>query len=662
MKLAYRKDIDGLRAIAVLAVLFFHAEIPGFSGGFVGVDIFFVISGYLITSILLQDLRDGNFSIARFYERRIKRIFPALFPVILFTIIMGAWIYEPETFKDLGKSVVATTLFYSNVHFLNGVGYFDTPSLEKPLLHTWSLAVEEQFYIFFPLFLLLVHRYFKQQYFLPILVLALTSLLMSIWGVYEKPEAAFYLVHTRAWELLAGSLLAMGIFRKPALSSTRIALSLVGLVLIGYSIATYSHSTPFPGLYAIPPVLGAALIIYSESGESSYIMKILGSKPLVFIGLISYSLYLWHWVFIALSRYILLRGFQLHESLAVIAVSFIFSIISWRYIEQPFRGQRSILSERRAVFLFAIVLISVVAMSGEYIRRQDGMPYRYPEAQALELSNSISKYCRRDAIATVDGAKVFKIGSDNTKPSFLLWGDSHAERLMPSLYEMGCKHGKSGYAITRGEHPPLLGIKIFNGRNYDENASGFNDAVLSFVESHPEVRTVILAGIWGRYANGHRYRETASTVDLIDTKEPNVPYSNLVLLRKGLFRTVNSLHKIGRKVIIVNDVPELGVSARHKYWISSVVFAGNHLGHHFSDELPSRSDYALWNRGVDRIMNDLALLDNVSILHAEESFFSQEGRVLMIADGVLLYDDADHLSSYGAHFIASVFNDLFTEI
>ncbi|ANT64619.1 acyltransferase family protein [Prosthecochloris sp. CIB 2401] len=266
MPLKYRADIDGLRAIAVLAVLFFHTGVPGFSGGFVGVDIFFVISGFLITSIILKDIKEEKFSIARFYERRIRRIFPALFPVIAFTLVVGAFIFDATAFKELGQSITATTIFSSNILFWLKAGYFDTASLQKPLLHTWSLAVEEQFYIFFPLALVFINRFLNGRYLCWIIVASTLSLVASIYGVYHYPSPTFYLVHTRAWELLLGSILALGVLPSPTSSFLRNILSIAGLGLIVYSVGFYTEATLFPGYNAIAPVMGAWLIIYSNRG------------------------------------------------------------------------------------------------------------------------------------------------------------------------------------------------------------------------------------------------------------------------------------------------------------------------------------------------------------------------------------------------------------
>ena len=262
----YRADIDGLRAIAVLSVIFFHTGIPGFSGGFVGVDVFFVISGYLITSIILKDIQSGQFSIARFYERRIRRIFPALFPVISFTLVVATFLFDPISFESFGKSITATTIFGSNILFWRESGYFDASAITKPLLHTWSLAVEEQFYIFFPLLLIAINRFSKNRYFQWILGICVFSLLTSIYGVYTHQVATFYLVPTRAWELLFGSLLSLGVIPELKSNVHRNIVSIIGLGLIIFSVGFYNESTLFPGISAMAPVMGSSFIIYSGMG------------------------------------------------------------------------------------------------------------------------------------------------------------------------------------------------------------------------------------------------------------------------------------------------------------------------------------------------------------------------------------------------------------
>jgi peptidoglycan/LPS O-acetylase OafA/YrhL len=295
--LQYRADIDGLRAIAVGSVVLFHAGVPGFAGGFVGVDIFFVISGFLITKIIRDSLQEDRFSLADFYDRRIRRIFPALFAVYLVTYVLGLILLMPGDLKALAKSLLSSAAFGANFHFYGNVGYFDAPAITKPLLHTWSLSVEEQFYVLWPLAMIALARFVKLRYWLPILLCSLVlSLAYAEWEVWrDNASAAFYMPHARAWELITGALLAIALPRLAFGRRLCEAMVALGLVLIAASIALLSEDRDFPGLNAVFPCLGAALIIAAGARGPTAVSRLLSNKPMVFLGLISYSLYLWHW-------------------------------------------------------------------------------------------------------------------------------------------------------------------------------------------------------------------------------------------------------------------------------------------------------------------------------------------------------------------------------
>ena len=287
---SYRRDIDGLRALAVLPVLLFHAKL-GCPGGFVGVDVFFVISGFLISSLILKELDDGTFSLITFWERRIRRILPALTVVVLTCLVAGWILYLPEDFEMLGKSVIAQATLLSNVFFyrqgLVGGGYFAAASDTKTLLHTWSLAVEEQFYLLFPLLLLFLARY-RRLFLAPTIAgLVVVSLVLSIVGSYSYPQATFYLLPARAWELLLGSLLTLMRGRFALGGLLRETAGWFGISLVGYAMLFYGVDTRFPGAAAISPCLGAALIIFSSESRLSFVGRILSIKPVVFVGLIS---------------------------------------------------------------------------------------------------------------------------------------------------------------------------------------------------------------------------------------------------------------------------------------------------------------------------------------------------------------------------------------
>ena len=324
----YRADLDGLRAVAVMAVVLFHAGISQISGGFVGVDVFFVISGYLITGLILNDMAQGRFSIASFYERRARRILPALFTVLFAASVATCGLLMPDRARAFGQSLIATVFFSSNILFSHQSGYFQAPEV-KPLLHTWSLAVEEQFYIIYPLFLFVVRRYLSRRYFLSLFPVFVLSLAFCIWSVSVHRSTAFFLGPARAWELLLGGLLAIPLI--PPLLHRVMAnvLGFLGLALLVYSFVRLSGALPFPGVNALYPTLGAALIIYSGTASGTIVARGLSAKPIVFVGLISYSLYLWHWIIFIFVKVYLVRPLTHREVAAEIAVCIFIASFSW---------------------------------------------------------------------------------------------------------------------------------------------------------------------------------------------------------------------------------------------------------------------------------------------------------------------------------------------
>ena len=334
---SYRPDIDGLRALAILPVLFFHAGLGLFEGGYVGVDVFFVISGFLITRIIYGEIVAGNFSILKFYERRARRILPALFAVCLFSFVMAWWLFVPLDFKDFSRSLAAAMLFASNILFMDETGYFAAPSEIKPLLHTWSLAVEEQYYIVFPLLLAVAARFFKAYIGMFVILLLATSFVACVWATGYRPVYAFFLSPTRAWELLIGSVLAVGVL--PVIDNRQMlnGLSVLGLGLVLGSIFLFSADTSFPGWQAAIPCIGAGLLIYVNGSGETIGARILSFKPFVWSGLISYSLYLWHWPLIVFAKYH--SGGELPSAAlwGLIGLSVVAAALSWKFIEQPFR-------------------------------------------------------------------------------------------------------------------------------------------------------------------------------------------------------------------------------------------------------------------------------------------------------------------------------------
>jgi peptidoglycan/LPS O-acetylase OafA/YrhL len=378
--LTYRADIDGLRAVAVLLVVACHIGIYKCRGGFVGVDVFFVISGYLISSVILSEIAASRFSLFSFYERRIRRIVPALVVMLFATSLLAYRYLLPVELEDFAKSLVAAIFSQSNFYFWSQSGYFDAPAALKPLLHTWSLAVEEQFYIFFPLFLLAVRRFFPARLRVSIIAVAILSFAASVLGAYKYPSSTFYLAPTRAWELLLGTILSLKILPQISGALQRNVSTLFGAASILFAAISFSSSTPFPGFAALAPCLGAALIIAGGETGASLVGRALSSKPVVFVGLISYSLYLWHWPIIVFQKIgtLLVSGVSDRVGgLVSFAVSFVIATLSWRFVELPFRSGRFKLS---GAPLFNTALASSVAVAGlaVWMLVSHGLPNRFP--------------------------------------------------------------------------------------------------------------------------------------------------------------------------------------------------------------------------------------------------------------------------------------------
>ena len=437
MAIQYIPEIDGLRALAVIAVVLFHAGIRVFSGGFIGVDIFFVISGYLITTIILSDINSGTFVVSNFYEKRARRIVPALSVVMLFCIPFSWFLLTPADLERFSQSLIAVSLFSSNIFFYLTSGYFDLATELKPLIHTWSLAVEEQFYFIFPLILLLINKYNGRL----ILLFAFLSFGVAEWGNFFNNPATelsfkFYLLPARAWELLIGSLIAVNnpqrIFDKKNKILHEFAGAL-GMLLIGYSIFFFNSDTPFPSVYALVPTIGSGLIILYAT-EKTFTGRILGGKLLSGIGLISYSAYLWHQPLFAFAKYTSYEEPRSYLIYFLIPTTFFIGWISWKYIEIPFRNKQFISKKWIFIFtatsiLFFIILGCIGLYSKGFLNKYEGKDKILAEAQYT------NQYIAHSRIFNEYNYKNFK-HSDSRKKIVII-GDSFAEDLVNSLHESG---------------------------------------------------------------------------------------------------------------------------------------------------------------------------------------------------------------------------------
>lgn len=501
----YRPEIDGLRAVAVLPVIFFHAGFDLFSGGYVGVDVFFVISGYLITTIIIGDLQAGKFSISRFYERRVLRILPALFTVIFVCLPFAYFWMLPSQLKDFAQSIVAVVFFSSNILFWREDGYFEASADLKPLLHTWSLAVEEQYYLIFPVLLMVMWRFGRTRLFWSIVAIAIASLLLAEWGWRNRPVANFYLAPTRAWELVAGSICALFIFTGSPRKSN--ALSAVGLALIVFSIFVYDEATPSPSIYLLVPVLGAALIIIYAS-KDTLVAKFLSRPLFVGIGLVSYSAYLWHQPVFAFARIGSLAEPSRYFMATLAIAVFFLAWVTWKYVEQPFRRREFVMVRTRArVFLSSLAVGSVLVVAGLVTSASDGFPQRIGSSEEfladldrLELRRECFGFDHRDIGVAKDW--FCEAGARETySSSIAVIGDSHALSYFDPLDRWGAQNGVRFLFNGVTNCPPLIDtfVRRYDARGRDcaaRNASIFSNEALDAVDA------VVLIARWTYYGVG----------------------------------------------------------------------------------------------------------------------------------------------------------------
>ncbi len=475
----YRAEIDGLRALAVLPVIFFHAGFDWFKGGFVGVDVFFVISGYLITTIIISEISYGNFSLINFYERRARRILPALFFVMAACIPFSILWLSPSYLKDFGQSLIAVSTFSSNFLFWWESGYFDTAAELKPLLHTWSLAIEEQFYILFPLILILSVYFGMSRILFFLSIIFLLSLALTFWGMNKSLSASFYLLPTRGWELLAGSFTAFYLNNRELkiFNLLKEILSILGFCMIIYSIVMFDETTPFPSHYTLIPVLGTVLIIiFSDS--NTFLSTLLSFRPLVAVGLVSYSAYLWHQPLFAFARH---RLFDDVSHLLLIALSFISLIlawITWKYVEQPFRNKNFF--NRQHIFIFTMSSILVFISIGAFIHFKSNEVSKWNPNfnyalwnnwNSLDQDRRIKIYAGECQFNGVDGETNISIFVENfacepekiNEDTILIFGDSVAADAAQSIRYLSSniiQLGGAGCQILPNEDCREIYIKL----------------------------------------------------------------------------------------------------------------------------------------------------------------------------------------------------------
>jgi peptidoglycan/LPS O-acetylase OafA/YrhL len=661
---AYRSEIDGLRAIAIVSVVLFHAGGTAFTGGYVGVDIFFVISGFLITSLILDAEASAGFSYRDFYARRARRILPALFFMAAAVTAISFAILLPADLVEYGKLLIYTILFGANFRLTATPGYFDTSSQENPLLHMWSLSVEEQFYLLWPTLLLaLVGLLPARRAKVAGLLLAFASLMCAEILVHSWPKSAFFHLPSRGWELITGALLAMRIAPKLSRKGLAEALPAAGLALMLVPVFLYGQETAFPGLSALPPVIGCALVIHSESSFRTRVGALLSLKPIVFIGLISYSLYLWHWPVFALTSYVLMRPLTLAETVICIAAAVLLAALSWRFVERPFRKpldpsaavplQRASGLPRlpRAAYA-ATALAACLVASGSFFQETKGAAWRLPSrVTSIALTKDKADFlaCTSEK-ALRDNFIECKTGNpdETAKTDAVLWGDSHAmhyQRLVAASY------GKLTAYLSNG-CPPILNVYLVYTAIQAVDVACEEKKEYAFkkiLELHPKV--AILAGRW-TFSEPLNYgldKSKSRFFIMQENEERSIAHSRRVF-ELGLANTVERLTKAGVKVVLMGQPPELLAPL-------SRCLAMSH--YFYRDEssclaLP-RAEAERRQSNVNRVLRSIAAADpSVAVFWPMPHMCDSEA-CYAIRNGKMLYRDNSHLSPAGSLALAEAF-------
>jgi peptidoglycan/LPS O-acetylase OafA/YrhL len=540
----YRGDIEGLRALAVLPVVLFHFGFKSMSGGFTGVDMFFVISGFVITSGLVRDISMGQFSLSSFYMRRFNRIAPAMIATCSITMAVAWAVMLPPDFQAFGRSLVAALFSLSNFYFWKTSGYFAPESQTQPLLHFWSLAVEEQFYLLMPLAMVLVGRWLGQRWLLAIVPVLVGSLAIGVAAVYLAPTAGFYLLPARAWELMIGSLVAVFVLRQKdsAVSPLlRTIAGVAGLVLIAAALFLLEESDPFPGWNALLPCVGTALVIWSGSagnGAPAKISALLCWAPLRFIGAISYSLYLVHWPIAAFANYLLVRAPTTTESCGMMLLSLVLAILLWKYVEQVFRHGNT--PDGRIGMVISALGAPLLIAAGSSVAANAGVPSRFPEYAAHSIAAQDEwggERCFNETLSSpINWDVAACTRTHGTRHRILLWGDSFAAHYVPGLLRSAKALNSDLLEYTFAGCPPIL---AFNSLSRVGCAPS-NAAVPALVKRE-KVDLVVISARWSE-----------------------VPRRTLL----SLHETVERLQRQGVKVVVIGQSPEFAADVQRIDYLS----------------------------------------------------------------------------------------------
>ncbi len=642
----YHPFINGLRAIAVVPVILFHYEVRAFSGGYAGVDVFFVISGFLITGLLMGMLEKREFSLLTFYERRARRILPALFFTCFLTFGFCWFYFLPDDFAKFGRALAGAAAFASNFVFAGETGYFATPALVEPLLHTWSLAVEEQFYIFYPLILYALYRAVrgKRDRLAACLgALLLASFALNLHTIAHQPADAFYLLHTRAWELLAGALTFLWLKDVKLNAACGELAGIAGFALLLFSFFYYDAGTPFPGWAAVAPVLGTVLLIWPNLQRLTLTGRILSTRPTVAVGLVSYAMYLYHWPILVISRYYLQHSLTGLETGIAIGCTGALAAATYFLFEQPVR-ERRMLAPRRAIFAFSLTGLLALGIAGVVAAKAEGFPGRFPSTalQYVTDDKSPPQECTPAGEGFGLAAEKCRIGDlTRSKPAFLVWGDSHADALAPGLSAVAKQRGKMGLMIWAAGCTPLVNLDRPQRKIH---CPAENDAVIRFIRDQ-KIKTVILIARWDLalpYEEGglDGSRNGKGPRLALRTEDGRKVYDLDAFA--GAFRdTLAALKQLGVRVWVVKQAPS------YLEYVSTAL----------AEYAARGRDVTELNRPLDEVLRRRAPIDavfdqvrdpSVGFIDPVKKLCADGKNCLASVNGHSLYRDDTHVSVYGA--------------
>ena len=666
----YRTEIDGLRALAIAPVILFHAGFSTFSGGYIGVDVFFVISGYLITSILSTDLQGNQYSMIAFYERRARRILPALFMMLVVSLLLAYVMLNPADLREYAKSLLGSVLFLANITAYLQSGYFDAASDIKPIMHLWSLAIEEQYYVVFPVLLAFLWRMGR-----PLLVGVMVLLCgLSLWTAEVKlnkdQSVAFFYLHSRAWELGVGALLALIVhFRSNELSSARGTLrqwlAVLGLCLIVYAMVMFDKGTRFPGFSALMPVIGTGLVLIFATRET-WVGRILSFRPIVALGLLSYSAYLWHQPIFAFARYRNPNHLETPVLLCLIVLTLTVAYVSWRFVETPFRKADQV--SRRAIAGLSFGGIALFGAIAFAVNAKQGFPERYPKELASAFDPhkvKEGKFCDFKKLSVWDDIDFCTLGDTDARSTVVLYGDSHASSLIGELDEelkrrgvkglrvrlLNCEHSVPGM-FSGSPNPSAIRETqkcLANFEHFVDYVSAHVDAVLVSIRWTSKLYPV--KGVLNEYS----FDNKEGGVEMHKNPAPSFaqnPGKEWVndgdAKKEAVWKFLRRLQSTDKPVWVVYPIPEVGWDLP-RYNFATYLQTGEVP----ADISTSRALYRERNRFVIEVLDD-ARLNGVERIHPDD-YLCNVGdgtRCMAQVNWQPYYYDSNHLASAGARPIA----------